>query len=72
MTYGTLPELAVLPFDFMMARKYELSREGNDLRLTFCSSDITLSRLANAFEVSVTLLRPLFNTFAYFVTSAES
>ena len=65
MTY--LPELAVLPFDFMMARKYELSRDGNDLRLTFSSSDITLSRLATAFEVSVTLLPPLFKTFAYFV-----
>ena len=56
----------------MMARKYELSREGNDLRLTFSSSDITLSRLATAFEVSVTLLPLLFNTFAYFVASAKS
>ncbi|KAL9965197.1 hypothetical protein ACROYT_G028965 [Oculina patagonica] len=36
----------------MGSRKYELSREGSDLRLTMANSDITLTRLATAFEVS--------------------
>ena len=41
----------------MASRKFELSREGKDLRLSMAQGDITLTRLATAFQVSFTLLR---------------
>ena len=35
----------------MASRKFELSREGKDLRLSMAQGDITLTRLATAFQV---------------------
>ena len=46
--------------DKMANRKCEFSREGTELRLTMAHSDITLQRLARAFEVSVALVPPKF------------